>query len=282
MEHAHKINAAGNLVGIVNVPDSPLPGNPTILFVNGGFLHRVGPYRLYTNVARELESMGFHVMRFDMAGLGDSVAATSTLTADEQAQSDIQAAIDFMTTTYQSEQVLAAGLCSGADDALAAAEHDARIHGVLLLDGSGFRTRRFYINRVMHHYTRRLVSRQRWQRRLRQLLHQKGSQAQPESAQSLDESMRSTKSPAELRRCVQTLVERGVALHFLFTGGVLGYYNYRGQLFDMLAGINLHGQVSESYHRHCDHMFLLERHRAQVREEMVGWLAGRFGSAECS
>ena len=276
MEHAHRLGAENNLVGIVNVPLEARIGRPAIIFINGGLLHRVGPYRLYTETAREFETLGYHVLRFDLSGLGDSATIAYKGEFTEQAQRDITAAINFMQASHGCNEITLAGLCSGADDALDAAVMDDRIKGLLLLDGAGFRTRRFHVHRAIQHYGRRIFRQQRWVRLVNRICRRAGvplSEQKHVEISEANESMRITRSPAELRSAVETLARRGVKQHFLFTGGVFSYYNYRGQLFDMFKGLDLNGLVSESFHTECDHMFLLHRHRHAVLTDMVRWVS---------
>ena len=62
------------LVGIMTEPDAErqMERKPAVLFWNAGFLHRVGPYRLYVDMSRKLAAMGFWAVRFDLSGKGDS------------------------------------------------------------------------------------------------------------------------------------------------------------------------------------------------------------------
>jgi len=250
MEYAKRFGADNNLVGIVNIPEAARAGRPAIVFVNGGFLHRVGPYRLYTETARELEALGFHTMRFDLSGLGDSATFSYKGEFVEQAQRDIKAAIDFLKSSHSCEAIVLAGLCSGADDALDMALADDRVGGLLLLDGAGFRTKRFHFHRAIHHYGRRVFRKQRWLRMAARVCRRAGVPIREKKhveIREANETMRSKRSAADLRSAVATLAQRGVKQHFLFTGGVFSYYNYRGQLFDMLKGLEWADQTEISY-----------------------------------
>ena len=272
MEYAHQINDSGNLIGVSHVPDSPRTGKPAIVFINGGFLHRVGPYRLYTDAARRMEALGFHVLRFDLSGLGDSEQSSLSPSVENQTQQDIAEAVTFMTREYGCTDIITAGLCTGADDSIESALTDTRIKGMLFLDAPGFRTSRFYVNRILHHYSRRLVSRQKWARVVANLKARLSSHQTTLPPQTLDDEHRPLMEASNLIPAVETLARRGVKMHFLFTGGVFQYYNYAGQVFDMFSEIHLHNSVTESYHKDCDHMFLLHRHREAVIDDMLDWV----------
>ena len=73
-DSAHLVDEAGNLVGVCSRPASGIDtSKPCIIFINAGFLHRVGPNRMNTLLARALAAHGFCSMRMDLSGLGDSL-----------------------------------------------------------------------------------------------------------------------------------------------------------------------------------------------------------------
>jgi len=64
----------GALVGVLTEPDvarAP-PDAPAVLLWNVGLNHRVGPFRVFVELARRLAEAGFTVLRLDLSGLGDS------------------------------------------------------------------------------------------------------------------------------------------------------------------------------------------------------------------
>jgi len=60
------------LFGIVSQPERPRIGAPAVLFLTAGLLHHVGPHRLYVQAARQLNTLGFTALRFDLGDVGDS------------------------------------------------------------------------------------------------------------------------------------------------------------------------------------------------------------------
>ena len=64
------------LVGISTEPNSKTHAKtlPGVLFWNAGLLPKVGPFRLFVDVARRLSELGFLSFRFDVSGKGDSKA----------------------------------------------------------------------------------------------------------------------------------------------------------------------------------------------------------------
>ncbi|HHO68021.1 MAG TPA: alpha/beta hydrolase, partial [Gammaproteobacteria bacterium] len=61
-----------NLVGVLTQPDQVRPDLPVLVFLNAGLLHRVGPYRMHVDLARQLAARGYASLRFDLSGRGDS------------------------------------------------------------------------------------------------------------------------------------------------------------------------------------------------------------------
>ena len=284
MEYTHYAADTKNLVGIANIPNRPLQGKPAVIFVNGGFLHRVGPYRLYTTLSRLFEKAGFHVFRFDLSGLGDSSSKPKQGT-EQQHQADVRTAIEFMCSHYGCSSVILCGLCSGADDSLTLATSEPRVSGLLFLDPPGFRTPRFIVNRLLRHHRSRLFSVKKWARLCQNLtgaVLDKSTAAPGKSPTEtvLDDEYRPLMDAENLIPTVKQLIDQDVRMHFIYTGGVFHYYNYAGQVFDMFSSLDLKENLSESFHPDADHMLLLENHRQAVIDDMLNWLTNNFDSEQ--
>src|ERR1700761_7552568 len=79
------------LVGIMTRSLASQPcAKPTVVVLNTGIIHRVGHYRLSVRLARLLAGSGFHVLRFDFAGVGDSEARTDGLSPLESSLADLE------------------------------------------------------------------------------------------------------------------------------------------------------------------------------------------------
>ena len=57
--------------GILTQPEAA-QHSVCVLMLNAGMLHRVGPYRLYVNLAKQLAHRGFYSSRIDQNGKGDT------------------------------------------------------------------------------------------------------------------------------------------------------------------------------------------------------------------
>lgn len=124
-----------NLVGMLHQPSPGSTLGVCVLLLSPGIKGRVGPHRLYSKIAAPLVESGFHVLRFDFHGLGDSEGAVP-----EHALADVYnavlsgryvgdtiAAMDWMQEQYGIRRFVGSGLCGGSITALLAAEQDQRI-----------------------------------------------------------------------------------------------------------------------------------------------------------
>jgi exosortase A-associated hydrolase 1 len=119
-----------NLVGIVDVPDRPLPRG--VLIITGGPQYRVGGHRQFTLMARMLAARGLPVMRFDRRGMGDSEGEPR---AFDTIDDDIQAAMkEFFMQMPEMKEIVIVGLCDAATAAAFYAHTDKRVRGLVLLN----------------------------------------------------------------------------------------------------------------------------------------------------
>lgn len=276
------------LVGILTTGKVVSSDRPHVVIINAGIIHRVGPNRLYVDLARSVAALGFPVLRFDLAGLGDSDPATGGASLAESALADVAEALDFLGSTRNAKQFLVFGLCSGANYAMLTAFREPRVVGVMLIDPTVARTRRS----TMVHVARRLRNLSTL-RELVTLRHpvfrrQPGgnssaavSVAQAAEGQSGQGANMATPymSPHDARRSLEELVARGANLMFVFTGGVNHVYNYHGQLFDLLPGLDFGSQLSLHYMPDTDHTVSDCDGRSRLLESLQRWLHDAFPSA---
>jgi pimeloyl-ACP methyl ester carboxylesterase len=128
-----------SLVGVVTDPPPPDCGRrlPGFLFLNAGLVHRVGPNRLYVMAARRLAASGFHGLRFDFSGIGDSPARADHLPFQKSAEAEVRIGMDWLSKARRVDRFVLTGLCSGATFALQAACDDPRVVGVILINFQG-------------------------------------------------------------------------------------------------------------------------------------------------
>jgi alpha-beta hydrolase superfamily lysophospholipase len=130
----------GALFGILTEPLSPAPRRAVVL-VNAGADYHIGANRMYVDLARDWARHGFVVLRFDLAGIGDSATRRNRPTDEvfpPQAMNDIRAAIALIQTRYQIEDITIGGLCSGAYHALRAGTQALPVKRLLLINPQNY------------------------------------------------------------------------------------------------------------------------------------------------
>lgn len=144
------------------------------IFLNAGFIHKVGPNRLYVETARKLAEKGVVSLRFDYNGLGDSDAQVEDRSLKDLRTLEIKQAIDKVRSRTNIENYILIGLCSSAEDAFRASFSLNEVKGMFLIDGiySG-RTLLEDIfpiakrNSLIRYYKKNLLSFSRWKKLLR-------------------------------------------------------------------------------------------------------------------
>ena len=277
-----------SLVGILTTDKTAASALPHVVVVNAGIVHRVGPNRLYVDMARSIAALGYPVLRFDLAGLGDSDSVVGGASLVESAIHDVQQAMDHLGQTRQATQFLVFGLCSGANYAMATAFSDPRVVGVMLIDPTVARTKRS----LMVHLARRL----RHVGTLRELVlfrhpvfHRsfgRGLSAAlsvAEAAEGQSGKRAGAVTPragaAEVRDALEKLIARGVQMMLVFTGGVNHVYNYHDQLYDLLPGLDFRDQLKLQYMPDTDHTVSDAPGRARLFESVRAWLVASFPAA---
>jgi len=130
----------GSLFGILSEPSRAAAGagrgDNAILLLNVGHNYRVGPNRLYVRLARALAACGYRVLRFDLAGIGDSRNGPPSRKGHyyaKDAAGDVSAAIDRLAAEGCTRFWLM-GVCSGSFVAFQAAQADPRVTGQVLMN----------------------------------------------------------------------------------------------------------------------------------------------------
>ncbi len=257
---------------------------PHVVIVNAGVVHRVGPNRLYVDIARRVAAAGYPVLRFDLSGLGDSDSMPGGLSLAASAVQDIRTALDHLASARSAKRFLVFGLCSGANYALLSAFADPRVDGLLLIDPSSSRTLRskllHIVRRLQNPATLRelVLLRHPVFRRLKRLAGAAVSVAEAAEGQVGQRADRvpGGESATQVRRSLQQLLDRGAHLMMVFTGGINHVYNYERQLFDLLPEIDFRDQLRLIFMPGTDHTVSDGVGRAQLLDDLQVWLAHAF------
>ena len=129
------------LYGIYHQPNIEDDNRIGVLLCVAGLTYHVGLSRLYVRLARRLTKRGFHVLRFDPHGIGDSDGTLQKRKVDDLFRDieqgdfveDTLAAFDYFFSIGHIDTVFLCGFCGGAVTAvLAAPKRLPQIKGVAL------------------------------------------------------------------------------------------------------------------------------------------------------
>jgi pimeloyl-ACP methyl ester carboxylesterase len=142
-ERAVIFGGARRLFGILTAPppDAARPDLPAIIMLSAGTVHRIGPHRMYVAMARRWAALGFHVLRVDLSGIGDSPAAPGSVenvTYPRESVGDVQAAMDFLSETLRASKFILTGLCSGGDITFQIGFRHPRVAGAIMINPRTF------------------------------------------------------------------------------------------------------------------------------------------------
>jgi alpha-beta hydrolase superfamily lysophospholipase len=125
-----------DLFGVLCKPYGPAR-RAAVVFLNTGANHHIGTSRMTVTMARNLAKLGFHSLRLDIGGIGDSDSPPGRSGDVQNSVIDVSSALDGLKDRGYDEFILV-GLCSGAKLALEATLQDKRIVGQILLNLQGF------------------------------------------------------------------------------------------------------------------------------------------------
>jgi len=236
-------------------------------------------------LARAFAERGFSTLRFDFSGIGDSPVRRDDLAFEESAVLEIQEAMDSLSRSAGLKQFILIGLCSGADMAFKAAQVDARVVGLGLLDPWVYRTPRYYWIR----YGTRLMSGTAWASSFRSRF---GTRAAPESFPTvageaendefeLPTYVREFPPRRQVAVEVKQLMERDLKLCCVFSGGQSDYYNYAGQFGAVFRAAGVQGRLNEIFQPEADHIFTNLGEQKKLIDSLLDWTSSEFDSGIC-
>ena len=266
--------SASTLVGIVTDPpvDAGDPGRPGVLLLNAGLLHRIGPNRLYVELARRLAAMGLVVLRFDFSGIGDSEVRKDNLPFEQSAVREAQEAMTFLGQTRGVQRFVLMGLCSGAVTSFRAARADSRVVGAVLLNPQGYSAEfrslveaRLYWQKVWNV----IRSPRRWPSAIPRNL---GSRVM---LRHLQRTLAPGESADALKTEFRSVIDRGVELLVLFSSsrdrGMRELELIVGGRLERLTGS---GGVTFETLGEATHTFHLLAHQTRLLDTIERWIRG--------
>lgn len=290
-ERILRLGAEANIIGIVTEPEpgtgaasDPRPAGPLVIFLNAGVLHRVGPHRLHVFLARKLAQSGFPALRLDLSGIGDSRGVPGDLTFRASAVADTRAAMDQMAADTGIVRFVLFGLCSGADNALATADADPRVVGLVLIDAPAYTTGRAMLRDLLQRIDGRLRHPTAGARRrltslrlgLKQLALRLGHSPTAVGSDDAEPDSGSRESPpkAEYAALLSRLLDRGIKVLSIYSGSLDKRYNHRDQLFEVFPA--LRGRLDVAFFPAANHVFTELAQRNELIVTVTRWCSDTF------
>lgn len=277
-ERAITVGKTPVLVGVLCEPSPPAskPG-PLCLLVNAGLVHRVGPNRLYVQVARALANDGYRSCRVDLSSRGDSDARRDGISFIESSIAEVRAVMDHLEKTVGASEFVVMGICSGAINALQAAIVDSRVVGCVAIDAPAYPTTRYYLR----HYRRRLFRADSWKNTLagRNALGRLLRARKPGEAARVDEPFgepyedRPPRPPREeAERLLGSFTGRGGRILSIFSGS-WSSYNYPNQFRDAFPSVAASGRAQVFYFPDSDHTFTRLYNQRRLLATIQRWMS---------
>ena len=272
-EHAFRFGRAQHLVGVAGLPASPSPIEPVgVIVLNAGMVHRVGPFRLHVEMTRRLNACGYPTLRFDLSSLGDSSASDESQSQTQQVHADVADAMSLLTSHAGCRRFVLIGLCSGAQNAHTVAIDEPRVAGAIFLDGYAYRTTGFRVR----HYLPRVWKPARWGRfigrRLRAVGNKEGDAVFAVRFPPLD----------QVKRELSDMLDRGLKLHFIYSGGVASYFNHPRQFRECYGRLADRPDISVRFFERTDHTYALQVDRMCLFDDIEDWLQRNFPTSSGS
>jgi len=281
------------LVGTVTLPDGPGrgpagavgagtgAGGVGLVLTNAGIVHRVGPHRINVRIARRLAEQGIPSIRFDLGGHGDSARLTGQHSFEAQAVLDVRAALDALGSVAGVERFAVFGLCSGAYHAYETALVDERIVGLLMFDAYRYPTWKTHVLHYLNgarqpHFARRVLGFTR--RAVVALGHREGEDAALRANPELGR-VNYIPTRSAFAAGLRSLLDRGVNIAMIYSGGEMRNYNYRKQFRDTFAPFGIGDRIPATFLPHVDHQASTLAHQAELMRLIVGWSASVAGTA---
>ncbi len=271
-ERAIRIGKPTPLAAIVAEPDSVDASKPAVIILNSGVMHHVGTCRMSVHIARALADAGIVSVRFDFSGIGDSETRRGSKPFEQTAIEETAEVMDYLQRKRGIQQFVLYGLCSGADGSYEVAKVDQRVIGIAQIDPFCYRTRRWYL----HHYGPRLLQPEVWKRLVGKLLGKGQTRAGGDDPDDefveMPSYVREFPPREEVKKGLAGMVDRGVAVYSIFTGGQRKILNHPGQFESSFSDLNFKGLLTVDYHLDATHIITGKTHQQEIPKDIARWV----------
>jgi dienelactone hydrolase len=276
-ESVFTFGPGNGLVGILTEPNPGVarPNAPVVIASNVGMNHRVGPFRAYVDLARRLAGFGYSMLRFDLAGMGDSEPRKDDRSEFERALMDVRDAANALSQRKGATRFVQLGLCSGVDSAHTISVEDPRVVASVFLEGYSYPTPKFYLYR----YVKRPASAKFWmtyaKRKLERFIPSTTNGVR-EAGAAVEIYVREYPTRERLFADLRVLSSRGVKMLFVYCGGAEHAYNYAGQFYDIFPEFVGDPHIEVEYFAKADHVYSSIAQRAALLDRITRWMQTHF------
>ena len=264
-ERAFRFGRARHLVGVAGVPPPAASETVGVIVLNAGLVHRIGPFRLHVEMTRRLNASGYPTLRFDLSTIGDSAASGESQTRKQQICADVGDAMKLLGEQAACKRFVLIGLCSGSQSAHMVACSDPNVAGAVFLDGYAYRTLGYHLR----YYLPRLLDMKRWLRMLsRRRKTQDGSGEPAFTVAPLPQAV--------VRADLAGMLDRGLKLCLIYSGGISRYFNHARQFRECFGGVVSRPGISTRFLKEADHTYILTGDRNRLLDSVERWLFDNF------
>jgi hypothetical protein len=281
-EQVLRFGKSRSLVGILTDPPAGAAADlPAFVLLNAGLVHRVGPHRMFVQMARNLAAMGFVVLRFDHSGIGDSKVREDNLPFEQSAISETQEAMNCLSMLRGSKRFVLVGLCSGTFTSFSTARSDSRVVGAVLLNALLESPETINEAAVADAFSRK-TARGYWHSKIflsqswLKIITGKASYRQIFGVlylrlRSPFIRRRNNYGPKQVAADLRSLIDRGVKLFFVYSEGTSVLEYFRLTLADEIRKIAPSDNLRVEIMQETDHTFTLLRHQAHLFKLVSSW-----------
>jgi alpha/beta superfamily hydrolase len=275
---------ARTLVGILHRPEQVVARAdlPAVILLNAGILHRVGPNRVYVNIARRLERRGFHVLRFDVWGIGDSQEHSGTAEAGTFFD-DTQEAMDMLGRKIGASRFLLMGICMGARIAIEVARRDPRVESAVLMEGIYLKSARYHLSRILdlQKWKRVLTGQNHKMKQLRKAIVRRiggvATRQKPEAVRTTPPVLSLGNDTGNMQATLRALLNRGTKILLVFRDGNETAHNYRLRRDgDEISAVGTPAGMQVSFVRFADHTFTPLISQELLLNVMIKWIESNY------
>jgi pimeloyl-ACP methyl ester carboxylesterase len=273
------------LVGILHRPEGAAMRTdlPAVVLLNAGILHRVGPNRVYVRMARQLQQFGFHVLRFDVWGIGDS-QDHSGASESRTFFDDTQEAMDQLGRQIGATRFILMGICMGARIAVEVARRDPRVESAVLMEGLYVKSARYHISRMLdlRKWGRVLTGQNYKMKQLQKAVARRIAKVAGRHEPTVARGPRPVlllgdEDTSNVQTKLRALLERGTKILLIFRDGNETVYNYRLRRDgDEISAVGLPEGLQVSFVRFADHTFTPLISQDLLLKLIVKWIEDKY------